>query len=70
MSKEISLAEDRFLCLDEVRERNAKISKQTIWRMWRKGQFPKPVSISPGRVGWRLSELIASENARTAARGA
>lgn len=49
---------DRFM-----RERNVldaiSLSRTTLWRVIKNGQFPKPVRISPGRVGWRESAIIA-----------
>ncbi|WP_415760809.1 helix-turn-helix transcriptional regulator [Pseudomonas sp. LT1P18] len=34
-------------------------SRTTLWRVIKSGQFPRPVRISPGRVGWRESAIIA-----------
>ncbi len=28
------------------------LSRTTIWRLYRAGSFPKPICLSPGRVGW------------------
>jgi prophage regulatory protein len=28
------------------------LSRVTVWRMERKGQFPKRITLSPRRVGW------------------
>lgn len=28
------------------------LSRTTVWREQRKGRFPKPIRLSPGRVGW------------------
>ena len=28
------------------------LSAATIWRLRRRGDFPEPVALSPGRVGW------------------
>ena len=28
------------------------LSRTTLWRMVRRGEFPKPVQVSPGRVAW------------------
>jgi len=28
------------------------LSKTTIWRLERKGAFPRRIQLSPGRVGW------------------
>ena len=35
------------------------ISRTTAWRMVRAGQLPKPVHISPNRVGWPHSAVAA-----------
>lgn len=44
------------------------VSRITIWR-WRKADptFPDPVTLSPGCVPWRLSDLEAWEAAKAAA---
>jgi prophage regulatory protein len=33
------------------------LSKASIYRMVAAGTFPAPVKLSPGRVGWRDSDL-------------
>ena len=33
------------------------VSVVTLWRMVRRGMFPAPFRISPGRVGWRASTV-------------
>lgn len=33
------------------------LSKSTIWRLERAGQFPHRIQLSPGRVGYRRSEV-------------
>lgn len=35
------------------------LSACTCWRLRRRGQFPKPVRLSPGRVGWQRTALQA-----------
>jgi prophage regulatory protein len=35
------------------------LSKASVYRLEQEGRFPKRVAISPGRVGWRESELAA-----------
>ena len=35
------------------------LSAATVWRLRRRGDFPEPISLSPGRVGWRESDLSA-----------
>lgn len=53
-----SLAEDRILPWPQVRP-IAGISRTTAWRLQNTGDFPRPVVLSPGRVGWRESEVQA-----------
>lgn len=55
--------EDRLLSWPRVREITG-LSRTTAWRMQNAGDFPKPVRISPGRVGWWVSELDAWKAAR------
>jgi prophage regulatory protein len=33
------------------------LSRTTLWRLARVGDFPAPVRISPGRIAWRRSDL-------------
>ncbi len=42
------------------------LSRTTIWRLYTQDLFPRPIRLSPGRVGWsenavlgRLSEMAA-----------
>ncbi len=35
-------------------------SETTFWRQCKRGAFPKPVSISPGRVGWEREAADAA----------
>jgi predicted DNA-binding transcriptional regulator AlpA len=35
------------------------VSVVTIWRMRRRGDFPEPIRISPGAVGWRAADIEA-----------
>ncbi len=50
--------DDRILAWPQVRDWTG-ISRTTAWRMQKAGDFPGPVQITPGRVGWRESELLA-----------
>ena len=59
--------EDRLLPWGRVRD-IAGISRTTAWRMQRTGDFPTPVAVSPGRVGWWESELTAWKGTRGAAK--
>lgn len=42
---------DRFLSPEEVVSRTT-LSRTTLWRMVRRGDFPKKTVLSPGRIGW------------------
>ncbi|HCI2701874.1 AlpA family transcriptional regulator [Pseudomonas aeruginosa] len=33
------------------------LSHATLWREVKAGRFPKPIRLSPGRVGWKASEI-------------
>jgi prophage regulatory protein len=33
------------------------LSSATIWRLRRQGEFPHPVRLSPGRMGWRRRDV-------------
>lgn len=57
--------EDRLLPWRRVKE-IIGLSRTTAWRMQRRGDFPLPVPVSPGRVGWSESELMAWKAARKA----
>ncbi|MGP5366943.1 helix-turn-helix transcriptional regulator [Pseudomonas helleri] len=49
---------DRFMRERDVLDVTS-LSRTTLWRVMKSGQFPRPVRISPGRVGWRESAIIA-----------
>lgn len=55
---------------DAVQARTGNMSKATEWRMRRRGEFPEPVRISPGRVAWyedEIDEWISSRSSGHAA---
>lgn len=56
--------DDRILPWSQVKI-IAGLSRTTIWRMQRTGDFPAAVQVSPNRVGWWQSELLAWKRART-----
>jgi len=33
------------------------VSRTTLWRLERKGKFPARISLCPGSIGWRSSEV-------------
>lgn len=40
------------------------LSKTVIWRLMNRGEFPLPVKLSPNRVAWVRSEVMAWVEAR------
>jgi len=65
-------ADDRLLPWKKVKDLTG-LSRTTAWRLQKAGDFPPPVVISPGRVGWRESEVAvwkASRAPRSASRPA
>lgn len=56
--------DDRLLFWPEVKGMT-RLSRSTVWRMQKVGEFPASVQVSRGRVGWRESELTAWKRART-----
>ena len=55
---EIPSAGTRLLRKVEVCRRVA-LSAPTIWRLERRGSFPKSIRISPGAVAWREVDIEA-----------
>ena len=56
--------EDRILPWSQVKV-ICGLSRTTIWRMQKTGDFPACVQVSQNRVGWWQSELLAWKRART-----
>lgn len=48
----------RLIASREVRARTS-LSRATIWRRVRAGEFPPPVRIGSSRIAWRESEVNA-----------
>ena len=48
----------RLIDWSELRRR-IPLSRSTVWRLIRKGRFPAPLKISPGRVAWREDDIQA-----------
>jgi len=42
----------------------SNLSAVTIWRRIRAGDFPKPVQLTPNRIGWREEDLEKWEASR------
>lgn len=51
-------AQERLLAWRQVKDITG-LSRTTAWRLQKSGDFPAPVVISPGRVGWREGEVAA-----------
>lgn len=51
-------ASHRILRPRELAERIG-LSLTTIWRLRQRGELPEPIRLSPGCVGWRLSDIDA-----------
>ena len=49
---------ERLISFDEVRHRTG-LSRTTIWRLERTGEFPRSVQISRGRRAWREADVNA-----------
>ncbi len=47
---------DRILRLEEVTQM-VDLSRSTLWRMERKGDFPARIPLSSRNVGWRLVDV-------------
>ncbi|WP_425986673.1 helix-turn-helix transcriptional regulator [Brevundimonas sp. TWP1-2-1b1] len=56
--------EDRILPWSQVKV-ICGLSRTTVWRMQKTGDFPACVQVSQNRVGWWQSELLAWRRART-----
>lgn len=52
------MAENRFVRMADILE-TTSLSKATIYRYVKQGDFPKQVRLGPGRVGWRESEILS-----------
>jgi predicted DNA-binding transcriptional regulator AlpA len=55
--------EDRLLPWRQVKELTG-LSRTTAWRLQKAGDFPAPLVISPGRVGWRARDIAAWNGSR------
>ncbi len=47
---------DRIVRAGEV-QKITGLSRTTVWRLERRGEFPDRVPLGPGSVGWKLSEV-------------
>ena len=42
------------------------VSTATLYRMMNRGEFPRPVKLSPGCVGWRKADVLTWLDSREA----
>ena len=49
---------DRLITAREVCARST-LSRTTIWRLVRAGELPAPCRLTPTRIAWRESEILA-----------
>jgi predicted DNA-binding transcriptional regulator AlpA len=57
-----------LLLLGEVRTRlGGKVSRTTLWRWARTGNFPRPVQLGTHRIAWRSDEVEAWISSRAVA---
>ncbi|MEZ5536411.1 MAG: AlpA family phage regulatory protein [Thiolinea sp.] len=54
---------DKILRAKEVQDMTG-LSRTTIWRLERKGEFPARVPLGAGSIGWRYREILNWVNSR------
>ena len=62
-AKQSNDTQERILRAHEV-QKIVGISRSTIWRMERKGQFPARLPLGTGSVGWLKSDIESWVNSR------
>ena len=62
-AKQSNDTQDRILRAHEVQQ-IVGISRSTIWRLERKGQFPARLPLGTGSVGWLKSDIESWVNSR------
>ncbi len=56
LSKSTTFPDDRIIRFEEL-SKIVGVSRVTIWRWEQEGKFPLRISLGPGSVGWRKSEI-------------
>lgn len=51
-----SASDDRIISAHDLVAR-LSLSRSTLWRLVRRGELPRPLRLSPGRVGWLESDV-------------
>jgi predicted DNA-binding transcriptional regulator AlpA len=60
---------EKYIGWNEAQAYFGGISRVTAWRLWRTGQLPAPIRITPGRCAWALSDIKAWQDSRRAKPG-
>jgi prophage regulatory protein len=50
--------DERIVTCAELLER-IPLDRSTLWRMAREGRFPRPIQLTPARIGWRWTAVLA-----------
>ena len=64
---QIAPSEPDRIITDRECKRLTSLDRVTRWRMEKTGDFPRRRQISPNRIGWLLSEILAWQRDRAAA---
>jgi len=51
----------KILRFREVQHLSGNLSRTTIWRKIRSGQFPAPVQLGPNAIGWFEDQVLAHQ---------
>jgi prophage regulatory protein len=54
----VDAGDDRILTTRELVDR-VGLARNTIWRLVRDGRFPKPIQLTPARIGWDWTDVRA-----------
>jgi Prophage CP4-57 regulatory protein (AlpA) len=57
---------DIFLTYDELRPHGVPFTRVHLRRLTRNGLFPASYQLSPNRIGWKLSDIVAWKISRRA----
>lgn len=49
--------DERIVTVEELIER-IPLDRSTIWKMCRDGRFPRPIQLTPSRIGWRWTAVL------------
>ena len=49
--------DDEVLLRRSAVEQVTTLSRSTLYRLMARGEFPKPVAISPNRIAWRVADV-------------